>query len=249
MLIGIGMAIVAAFWVLTLMAEKMVSYISFETEQQLAKQFKVAEFKPHKTAKSQAIEDYLQQLANQLAKAQQLPTSMPITVHYSENKQVNAYATLGGHIVIFSGLLEKIPNENTLAMVMAHEIAHIQNRDPVVSMGRGLAVSLALLSLLGLDDNGTSTSLISQMGELTLLGYSRTQESKADQLALQTLQAYYGHTAGAETLFEIFMQKEGRYIPAFLLTHPHTEKRLQAVKEFAKPLQVSTKPITALPNW
>ena len=48
-----------------------------------------------------------------------LPKDMSITVHYSTDKTVNAMATLVGNIIIFQGLIDVLPNENALAMVMA----------------------------------------------------------------------------------------------------------------------------------
>ena len=64
-------------------------------------------------------------------------------MHYDASDTVNAFATLGGHVVIYRGLLEKLPNENVVAMVVAHEIAHIKHRDPVAALGRGVAITLA----------------------------------------------------------------------------------------------------------
>ncbi|MBK8289542.1 MAG: M48 family metalloprotease [Cellvibrionales bacterium] len=56
-------------------------------------------------------------------------------------------ATLGGHIVVYQGLLDATKDSETaLAMVMAHELTHIKLRHPAGAMGRGFAVAALLLS-------------------------------------------------------------------------------------------------------
>ena len=85
-------------------------------------------------------------------------------------------------------------------MLVAHEIAHIKQRAPIVSLGRGITVALAVASLSGFGDSGMSEQLVGHVGLLTSLSFSRSQEVAADMEALQTLEAYYGHTQGAEKL-------------------------------------------------
>ena len=58
----------------------------------------------------------------------------------------NAFATLGGHIAVTSGLYRRMPSENALALVLAHEIAHVSARDPISALGG--SATLALLVAL-----------------------------------------------------------------------------------------------------
>ena len=80
----------------------------------------------------------LQALADRLSAHMSLPRDLRLTVHYQDDEAVNAFATLGGHIFVNRGLLQHLPSENALAMVMAHEIAHAANRDPAAAMGGAL---------------------------------------------------------------------------------------------------------------
>ena len=68
-------------------------------------------------------------------------------MHYDDDADVNAFATLGGHIVVYPGLLEAVPDENALAMVLAHEIAHVRHRHPIVGLSRSAADATALETL------------------------------------------------------------------------------------------------------
>ena len=151
---GLGLAVVVLVVVLSFSAGWLVQFVPFETEVMLAEEFSFSEFMELEAQQEKQDENqqdkisaYLQNLANQLAIAQQLPDGMRITVHYIDSDTVNAFATLGGNVFMFRGLIEKLPNENALAMILAHEIAHIKHRDPMVAAGRGLTVALALASL------------------------------------------------------------------------------------------------------
>lgn len=253
MLAGVSITVVIIITLLSFLAEYMVRFIPFKVEQILAERFQQSSpsalNRPSELSEvHQQIEQYLQQLADQLAKAQSLPEEMTITVHYIETEEVNALATLGGHIVIFKGLLEKMPNENALAMVMAHEIAHIHNRDPIVAMGRGVTVSIALLAIMGAGDGATSQQLINHVGILSSLSFSRQHEEKADALALQTLERYYGHVQSADTIFKVFMEQKGNVTPpAFLNTHPLNESRIKNVLQHASANKTGA--IKPFPGW
>lgn len=179
------------------------------------------------------IEAYLQTLADQLAQRQGLPEGMNVKIHYFNGPMVNAFASLGGHIMIFRGALENVPNENALAMVVAHEIAHVKHRDPIVAYGRAITVGMALSNLVGADPGGTIAQLAGTTSALAQLSFTREQESAADKEALQTLQDYYGHTQWADSFFHyVVEQKQGQYPPKFLSSHPNPEDRIEQAAKF-----------------
>lgn len=180
------------------------------------------------------IEPYLRSLAGRLAEAQGLPADIRIQVHYDAGPVVNAFATLGGHVVLYQGLLESVPHENALAMVVSHEIAHVRHRHPIASLGRSAALGFALL-LVGADSGAQSVaSVISQGGTLTMLSFSRAQEEQADATALQTLARAYGHVAGADSFFHVMLKQAGaRQPPRFLSSHPLTAQRIEALGTLA----------------
>lgn len=213
------------------LADTFAYRIPFSVEQRLAND------RFHKESSSPQMETYLNELAAKLAVAQQLPDGMAITVHYVDNEMVNAFATLGGNVIMFRGLLEKLPNENALSMVLAHEIAHIQHRDPIRSLGRGAVIGLALSMVSVTLGNAVTDQVLSGSGMLTVLKYTRDQESAADETALAALRAHYGHVDGAPDLFEIFKKSEaGSLQPEFFRSHPLTQKRIERIREVAATL-------------
>jgi predicted Zn-dependent protease len=224
-------AIAAALvFILSLNAEWLAPKVPFSIETQLAQAF---ELEPSGNQPAQA---YLQQLADKLAAAEALPPEMKIRVHYSTDPTVNAFATLGGNVVLFSGLVEKLSNENALAMVMAHEIAHVKHRHPITALGRGLAVGLVVSVISESAGNAIAQRVIGNAGLLTVLTFNRRQEEEADATTLEALAKVYGHVGGAQELFKVMQAErgEGHEPPKFLSTHPLTEERIKRIKEMAK---------------
>ena len=191
-----------------------------------------------------AIENYLQSLSDDLAGAMQLPEGMTVRVHLTRLPVPNAFATLGGHIVVTSELYRLMPSENALAMVLAHEIAHVEARDPIASLGGGasLALVLALVS-------GNADGLVPQLATMVVLGYSRSAEAAADERALAALLARYGHTGGAASVFEVLAQHKSPaagQVPSFLSTHPADEDRIAHLQQAAAGWDSSRTPLAPL---
>jgi len=182
-------------------------------------------------AELQAIESYLQQQVDQLAAVMDLPEEMVLTVNYIDDDVVNAFATLGGNLVFYRGLLETLPSENALSMLIAHEIAHIKLRHPIKSLGRGMAVSVGLSVITGKTD---SIDFLGKSGLYTILHFSRKMETASDAEALQAVYLRYGHLNGARSLFDaIQAQRDSDEPPAFFNSHPLDEDRLAAIAQTA----------------
>lgn len=244
--------LVAALAVLGSGAQWLASQIPFEYEVGVAAPF--VDTLIEETAPTDSrIEPYLQDLADRLAFAMGAGPEMPITVHYSPEDTVNAMATLGGHLVIYRGLMERMGSENALAMVIGHEIAHVLHRDPVVSLGRGATVALALGALAGVSSNDIAAQVIGEAGLLSSLSFSRHQEREADSAGLRGLAAVYGHAAGALDLYRIVADDAGAPSTLhldFFDTHPDSHRRLRTIEADARAQgwALDAAP-TLLPDW
>lgn len=228
----LGVIAIVALTVLILhfAAGYFATKIPFSFEQSLVKHIELLEVEesPQQLA--------LQQLANELAETMDLPEGMEITVHYSEEDTVNAFATLGGHVFFFKGLIDKLDSEDALAMVMAHEIAHVKHRHPIVAMGKGLTLLVLASSLTGASGSSAGEVLIGQSLNIGLLKFSRDQESQSDATAAQAIQKRYGHIAGARGLFNVFskLSNAATKMPEILSSHPHTEGRWETLKAMSE---------------
>ena len=230
---GLGAMIIVVVISLSFFAEWIVQYIPFEVELSLAEKF--VEYVPLENDDNVQKQQYLQSLADKLALAQRLPEGMIVHLHYIDDEEVNAFATLGGHIMIHRGLMEKLPDENSLSMVIAHEIAHIKHRDPIIALGRGVMVAAILTVVTGSNDSALVQQFLGSVGLMTAFSFNREQETAADSEALDTLMAYYGHVNGADTLFAVLAEQQSAIDPpVFLSTHPHTEDRINVVSNYQK---------------
>lgn len=180
---------------------------------------------------------YLNELAARLIPFLNVPPDVNISVHYDEEDVFNAFATLGGNVLFYRGLLVKMPHENALAMVVAHEIAHVIHRDPIVGLGGGIASSLALSVVVG--NSGSAGSMLQTTGALTSMQFTRKMEVSADSLAIHAVQQLYGHVNGADELFKAIAVERDRsdvspdWLTRFSSTHPLDEDRIDAIAKIA----------------
>lgn len=190
----------------------------------------------------------LQALADRVAAVMALPPGMTVVVGDDASDLVNAYATVGGRIRVFHGLLRKLDSEEALAALLAHEIAHVKHRHVAANMGHGLAV--ALLLSVALPEVGTQSAqgLLGGAAQLAMLGYSRDAERQADAEALAASLALYGHARGLATLFDVLPRAEAPAGTAWLRSHPDTVERLAALQAAAAARgAVMAGPATPLP--
>ena len=182
-------------------------------------------------ADSSPIEAELQDLAERLAAQIGLPDGLTIKAHYLDDDMINAFATVGGHIFIARGLIERMRNENALAMVVAHEVAHIAHRDPAAALGGGLLLQI-LLSVASSSTSEVPEDLIFGPNALLLNSFSRDVEREADAAALVALAGLYGHVGGASAFFEIVRGLPQP--PELLSSHPLTQERIDVIDETAR---------------
>jgi predicted Zn-dependent protease len=245
LLAGVGLVVVAVTVVLYFTAGSIARLVPFATERSwVGDRVLGLEIAPSSAPDHAAIEAYLQTMSADLAAGMDLPDSMIVQVHYTDMRVPNAFATLGGHIVITSELYRLMPSENALAMVLAHEIAHLKRRDPIAALGGGasLALVLALVS-------GEADGLVPQLATLVALGYSRSTEARADEEALAALIARYGHAGGAAGVFEVLARHTDALtgtLPSFLSTHPADDERIATLARAAAGWQPERTPLTPL---
>lgn len=234
LLIGVAVLTVAVVVSLNFLAGYFVRYIPFEFEKKMVAD--VAFLKVEENPQQQ----YLQELADRLSAHMALPQGMSVTVHYSNTDTVNAFATVGGNLFFFQGLINELESEDALATVMAHEIAHIKHRHPIVALGKGVTLAALMAFVSGASGSQAGDWLIGSSVDLGLLKFSRDQESESDASAARALAAEYGHIGGAKELFELFEGIEAdihdekkSVLKEMFRSHPYSNERWQAIKVLA----------------
>jgi len=214
-------------------------YIPFSYELAIAKPF-ITEFKDEyaeeSIGNSAKVSLYLQNLTDEITPLMALEDDVEITLHYINDDKVNGMATLGGHIFIFRGLLEKLPSENALVMLLAHEVAHVKLRHPVKALSKGVLISLMFAVVSG-QSNSDVTGILAGTSQLAFLGFSRSQEQDADNEAIKLSHNYYQHTQGASELFNVLLlesKKANVETIALLSSHPEVLERINKVKALSQ---------------
>src|SRR3989344_4866414 len=143
------------------------------------------------------------ELADRLQGPLGMPEDITVKVRVDDSEVLNAYATVGGRIVIHRGLLRRLRGEHELAALLAHEMAHVQHRHVAASLGRGLVIGL-VLSVVSADAGGRAAGvLLEQTGGLLVRGYGRDHEREADTGAMRAAAALHGHVGGVIGLFDL----------------------------------------------
>lgn len=147
-------------------------------------------------------------------------------------EQANAMALPGGLIIVTQGLLDQVESENELAFVLGHELGHFRNRDHLRALGRGVVLSVFLAVVAGNDVAGIGINA----ADLTLRGFSREQETHADDFGLTIVHAEYGHVSEAWRLFERWKITSNSFVDlaTYLSTHPEAGDRIADMKSLAE---------------
>lgn len=148
------------------------------------------------------------------------------------SRQINAFCMPGGKIAFYYGILSELQlDDNEVAMVMGHEVAHALLEHAREQMGKNFVTTNGLrlgAALLGLGNVG---DLVAQGGaQLLSLKFSRDDESEADALGLvMAARAGYDPRSGV-TLWQKMMSGSGGAPPQILSTHPAGPTRIKDIE-------------------
>jgi len=146
--------------------------------------------------------------------------------HVVVDPQINAYALPGGHIVVYTGLINAANSSGEIAGVLAHEISHVEQRHALHSMVHALGLRALIGVALGNFSGGVWGNLAEQLGSLN---YSRELESEADLEGLETLRRAGVAAHGMETFFAKMAERKNTTLH-LLTRHPASEERLAALR-------------------
>ncbi len=155
-----------------------------------------------------------------------------------QDNSINAWCMPGGKVAVFTGIIPVAKTEAALAAVIGHEIAHAiaQHSAERVSQTMLAQAGGAAVGVATAGKSQTTQAVINQIyglgGQLTLLKYSRNQESEADRMGL-IFMAMAGYDPNESIAFwqRMSQAKEGGGAPPeFLSTHPSDASRINNIK-------------------
>jgi Zn-dependent protease with chaperone function len=169
-------------------------------------------------------------IANRFVKQINFSTNYPIQITVVHGNIINAFATPGGHIIIYDTLLNELENADEFAALLSHEVTHIKERHSLRAITSDLSRSL-FLSILFHDRNGISSVIISNANMLNTLRFSREMEKAADDGAIKIMLNNNIDPDGMAQLLKL-LQREDKSNGdiTYLSTHPATDQRIKDVE-------------------
>ena len=149
-------------------------------------------------------------------------------------KTVNAFATPGGYLYVYSGLLLAADNDAELAGVMAHETGHVVARHSARSMVTAYGLNAVTQLVLG-QNPGLLAQIASGIASKgVLLSHSRSDETEADEYGARYSSAAGYDPHGLVSFFQKLEKEEGHTPKAltYLSDHPATGDRVEHVNAF-----------------
>ena len=156
-----------------------------------------------------------------------------------EDKTVNAWCMPGGKVVFYTGIMPICANDNGVAAVMGHEVAHAFAKHGQERMSQGKMQQFGGLAVaLGTTNKDPKTQQIwnTAFGVTTGLGvlkFSRVHEQEADRLGLVfMIMAGYDGAEAAEVWVRMSEKSNGKSQPEILSTHPSNASRILDLKTY-----------------
>ncbi|MBF9221093.1 M48 family metallopeptidase [Hymenobacter ruricola] len=152
------------------------------------------------------------------------------------DKQENAWCMPGGKVAVYTGILPITQDDNGLAVVLGHEIAHAVAKHGSERMSQSLlqqAGGQALSAALSTNSAATQELALQAFGvgsQVGLLKYGRNQESEADHLGLIFMAMAGYNPEGAIAFWQRMDAKGGAAPPEFLSTHPSNGTRIADIQ-------------------
>ena len=152
-----------------------------------------------------------------------------------DKSEPNAFAMPGGKVGVNVGLIELANgDEDEIAAVIGHEVAHVAKRHSNKRMSQGVGVAIGGIILdTAMRNKSTGDRALARgaygVGATVgaVLPFSRTQEREADDLGL-IYSAKAGYDPRASIRFWQKMKSRTRKrLPQFLSTHPDPGKRIE----------------------
>lgn len=147
-----------------------------------------------------------------------------IQIHIVENEEINAFAIPGNKIVVNLGLINACDNNEQLASVLAHELAHVELNHIPKKLIKEFGIAL-LISVSGTSDASGIIKEISK--ELSSTAYDRKNEKEADLRAIE----YLKNIDIDPVSLIYFLKKVKDSNISWISSHPNTSERIRYIKK------------------
>jgi predicted Zn-dependent protease len=158
-----------------------------------------------------------------------------------ESEEINAFALPGGHIGVFEGIFKVAENQDQLATVIGHEVAHVTEQHALKRYNREATTRIGVVGVAIATGTGQAgADLAGMVANLGLsLPFSRAEESEADTVGLRYMAAAGFDPRQSVPLWQNMQKKNKLGPPEMLSTHPSSESRIdELVGQFPASLKL-----------
>ncbi len=214
--------------------KKELSLISEAEEVNLGKQTDVEIGQQFGFYGDSALNLYVENIGKALVPHTHRP-NLPYRFAVLDTPVINAFAVPGGYIYLTRGILALMNSEAEMAVVLGHELGHVNARHSVRRMSELMLVQVGLALGSALNETFAKISGLASVGiQLLFLKFSRDDEYQADLLGVEYSRKG-GYNPGEMIGFFASLEKlgdlsGGQTLPGFLSTHPLTKNRIEKVR-------------------
>lgn len=153
---------------------------------------------------------------------------------------VNAFAVPGGYIYVTRGILAMMNSEAELAVVLAHELGHVNARHSMRRLSNAMLATVGLAAGSAISKTFADLAGVASLGmQLLFLQYSRNDEREADELGvLYSRKGLYNPAKMIDFFGSLQRMGDlsgGHSLPGFLSTHPLTSERIENTQAMIVP--------------
>lgn len=222
--------------------------ISPAEEQQLGQQIAAQIARDNAIVADPQVTGYINSIGQRLVDASMKP-SAGYQFYVIEDESVNAFAIPGNHLYVQTGLIMAAETENELAAVMAHELAHAEQRHPTERLSRQMGAEMIAGMLLGRDSGAGVQQAAGMLVAGGISAYSRSAELQADEIAVYLMNRAGYDPRGLTSFFEKLValeQQAGGGGRSLFATHPPTPERIRAATQMIESFGAARSANTAL---
>lgn len=223
------------FFVIPFSAEIIAGYIPYKDEKTFGDSLTKILFEKFPIDDEKTI--YLNQFLKELKLPDQKDRKIDVNIKVIKNPEVNAYAVMGGTIIVNEGILDTIHSYDELAALIGHEYIHIYKKHSSKAIFRSLA-NYVVISYLFNDYSGIFATILQSGDTLNNLRYSRSKEKEADIEGSDILML---NNISPEAMISLMKElkkveeiKDSNFFSNIFSTHDYTDQRIKYLKEYIR---------------
>ena len=224
-----------------------VQQVTDKTEQKLGELFWDVFKKSEKEIKNTHVVNSVDSVLTHICNANKIDR-IKLKIHVLDKEDINAFALPNGYLIIYSGLILNSDNQEELAGVICHEIAHIELNHVMKKLVKEIGLSV----LISMTTGNSGAEVIKETAKmLSSSAFDRSLEKEADIKAVDYLvNANLNPEPFADFLYKLSdTEYEATKYLTWISTHPDSKDRAEYIIEYSKGKETEYKPILSNETW